>query len=369
VGLLTIIGWAVIGLIVAAVDQAVWPEEPGRATDRSTALKLCVGGAILGAFIGQTFGWFVFGQPLGFVCSVAGAILLLSIYRSRRKPAPASGSAPQFPGIDATLPAYVRDTTGGAFTSASDRRTSTVTATPSERPKHHAGVRFIEALGWGAVCAVAAAISGFLGFAIASTLYPQLHSGFPIALLIIPFGMILGFLAAATTRLVRPLWTAAPMSLTVIGIALVYGALILNWGRGNAREARVIAEIEPEPVIALPCDATLCAPADPPMQWTIQGDLRLQETAGLGGTVNEISITSSPEGKPFKGSVSGPMVYYRAGQIPGTRRVRSGEVNVYPIRYSYRTNNGFPRRTISVGIQFTDRAGHFAYGLATWHVR
>jgi hypothetical protein len=364
-GLLTTIGWAVIGLIVAAVDQAVWPDQsdqPDRAADRSTTLKLCVGGAILGAFVGQTFGWFVFGQPLGFVCSAAGAILLLSIHRSRRKSAASSWSgsfepAPESPGgPGATLPPYLRNRTDGAIASVA-------------RPKNNAGVRFIEAMGWGAVCAPAAAICGVAGLVIASTLYPQRYNQFPPGLFFIPLGIIFGFLAAATTRLARPQWTVTQMSLAAVGIALVYGALMLNYGRGHARPAVVVAAVDPEPATAVPCDATLCAPADPPMQWTIQGNLRVQETAGLGGTVDEISITSSPDGRPFEGSVSGPNVFYRAGQIPGTRRVRSGEVSVYPIRYSYRTNNGFSRRTISVSLQFTDGAGHFAYGLATWHVR
>jgi hypothetical protein len=350
-GLLTTVGWAVIGLIVAAVDQAMWPDQPDqrdqpdRATDRSTALKLCVGGAILGAFIGQTFGWFVFGQPLGFVCSAGGAILLLSIYRSRRKSAASSGAAPESPGVGSVANSSI------------------------ERPRHHAAVRFIEALGWGALCGPAAAISGAAGLWIATTLYPQRYSQFPPGFFFIPLGIIFGFLAATTTRLARSKWTAAQMAMAVLSIALVYGALIFNWGRGHARPAEVIAAVDPEPATAVPCDAALCAAADPPLQWTIQGNLRVQETAGLGGTVDEISITSSNDGRPFKGSVSGPNIFYRAGQIPGPRSVRSGEANVYPIRYSYRTNNGFPRRTISVGLQFTDGAGRRAYGAATWHVR
>src|SRR5689334_14091425 len=66
IGTIGIAAWVVVGLIVAALEKSL---RPGRDADNSAVTLVCVGGAVLGAFFGQTFGWYVFGQPLGFVFS------------------------------------------------------------------------------------------------------------------------------------------------------------------------------------------------------------------------------------------------------------------------------------------------------------
>jgi uncharacterized membrane protein YeaQ/YmgE (transglycosylase-associated protein family) len=79
--------WAlIIGLVVGAVAKLLMPgKDPG-----GIILTTIIGiaGSLLAAFLGQALGWYQPGQAAGFVASVVGAILLLSIYRMfRHRPA------------------------------------------------------------------------------------------------------------------------------------------------------------------------------------------------------------------------------------------------------------------------------------------
>jgi uncharacterized membrane protein YeaQ/YmgE (transglycosylase-associated protein family) len=44
-------------------------------------MLLGIGGSILAGFIGRALGWYQQSEPVGFIASVIGAILLLAIYR------------------------------------------------------------------------------------------------------------------------------------------------------------------------------------------------------------------------------------------------------------------------------------------------
>jgi uncharacterized membrane protein YeaQ/YmgE (transglycosylase-associated protein family) len=75
--------WAlIIGLVVGAVAKFLMPgKDPGGIL---TTSLIGVAGSFLATFIGQALGWYDRGQPAGFIASVIGAILLLSIYRMFR---------------------------------------------------------------------------------------------------------------------------------------------------------------------------------------------------------------------------------------------------------------------------------------------
>jgi uncharacterized membrane protein YeaQ/YmgE (transglycosylase-associated protein family) len=75
--------WAlIIGLVVGAVAKFLMPgKDPGGIL---TTSLIGVAGSFLATFIGQAIGWYDRGQPAGFIASVIGAILLLSIYRMFR---------------------------------------------------------------------------------------------------------------------------------------------------------------------------------------------------------------------------------------------------------------------------------------------
>ena len=72
--------WTIIlGLIVGAVAKLIMP---GR--DPSgwiITLVLGIAGSFLGTFLGRAVGWYQEGQSAGFIASVVGAVILLTIYR------------------------------------------------------------------------------------------------------------------------------------------------------------------------------------------------------------------------------------------------------------------------------------------------
>ncbi len=72
--------WAlIIGLVVGAVAKLLMPgRDPGGIIITSL---LGIAGSLVATFIGQALGWYREGQAAGFIMSVVGAIILLSLYR------------------------------------------------------------------------------------------------------------------------------------------------------------------------------------------------------------------------------------------------------------------------------------------------
>ncbi len=69
----------IIGLIIGAVAKLLMPG--GGPGGLVVTILLGIGGAVTAAFIGQSIGWYSYGQPVGFLASVLGAMFLLVIYR------------------------------------------------------------------------------------------------------------------------------------------------------------------------------------------------------------------------------------------------------------------------------------------------
>jgi uncharacterized membrane protein YeaQ/YmgE (transglycosylase-associated protein family) len=44
-------------------------------------MLLGVAGALVAGFLGRSLGWYREGEPVGFIASLVGAILLLALYR------------------------------------------------------------------------------------------------------------------------------------------------------------------------------------------------------------------------------------------------------------------------------------------------
>ena len=79
---------AIIGLIVGALAKFIMPgKDPGGIW---ITMALGIVGSIVATWIGRAIGWYSEGQSAGFLMSIAGAILLLYIYRLIR-----GRSAPQ----------------------------------------------------------------------------------------------------------------------------------------------------------------------------------------------------------------------------------------------------------------------------------
>ena len=69
----------IIGLVVGAVAKFLMPgKDPGGIW---ITMIIGIAGSIIATYIGQAIGCYRAGQGAGFIMSVAGAILLLFIYR------------------------------------------------------------------------------------------------------------------------------------------------------------------------------------------------------------------------------------------------------------------------------------------------
>lgn len=86
--MLSLIWAAIIGLIIGALAKFIMPgKDPGGIL---ITMALGIVGSIVATWIGRAIGLYQEGQSAGFLMSIAGAILLLYIYRLIR-----GRSAPQ----------------------------------------------------------------------------------------------------------------------------------------------------------------------------------------------------------------------------------------------------------------------------------
>ena len=69
---------AVVGFVVGLIARAILPGTQSLGIIL-TALLGIAGGLIAG-FAGQALGWYAPGQPVGFIASVVGAIVLLFVW-------------------------------------------------------------------------------------------------------------------------------------------------------------------------------------------------------------------------------------------------------------------------------------------------
>jgi uncharacterized membrane protein YeaQ/YmgE (transglycosylase-associated protein family) len=77
--MIPVLGWIVFGLIVGAIAKLLMPgRDPGGII---ITVLLGIAGALIGGFIGQALGWYGPNDNAGFLMSVAGAIILLALYR------------------------------------------------------------------------------------------------------------------------------------------------------------------------------------------------------------------------------------------------------------------------------------------------
>jgi uncharacterized membrane protein YeaQ/YmgE (transglycosylase-associated protein family) len=76
---MSIIGAIFIGLIVGIIAKLLMPgRDPG---GWIITILLGLGGSLVAGYLGRALGWYQDGQPVGFLASIIGAILLLALYR------------------------------------------------------------------------------------------------------------------------------------------------------------------------------------------------------------------------------------------------------------------------------------------------
>jgi uncharacterized membrane protein YeaQ/YmgE (transglycosylase-associated protein family) len=69
----------VIGLLIGVVAKLLMPgRDPGGCI---ITMLIGVAGSFVASYVGQKMGWYEQGQPVGFIASVIGAMLLLLLYR------------------------------------------------------------------------------------------------------------------------------------------------------------------------------------------------------------------------------------------------------------------------------------------------
>ena len=73
------LGWIIFGLIVGIIAKLLMPgRDPGGFV---ITILLGIAGALLGGFVGRALGLYGLGESAGFLMSLLGAILLLTLYR------------------------------------------------------------------------------------------------------------------------------------------------------------------------------------------------------------------------------------------------------------------------------------------------
>jgi uncharacterized membrane protein YeaQ/YmgE (transglycosylase-associated protein family) len=75
---------AVIGFVVGLVARAILPGTQSLGIILTAVLGIA--GSFLAGFAGRALGWYTDGQPIGFLASVVGAIVLLFIVGKLKGP-------------------------------------------------------------------------------------------------------------------------------------------------------------------------------------------------------------------------------------------------------------------------------------------
>lgn len=82
---MSIISTILIGLIVGLIARAVKPGDDKLGWIMTIILGIA--GAFLASFVGSSMGWYVQGEPAGWIASIIGAVVLLIIYSLIRRKA------------------------------------------------------------------------------------------------------------------------------------------------------------------------------------------------------------------------------------------------------------------------------------------
>jgi uncharacterized membrane protein YeaQ/YmgE (transglycosylase-associated protein family) len=73
------LSWVIFGAIVGIIAKLLMPgRDPGGFI---ITILLGIVGAMLGGFLGRSLGFYREGEPAGYIMSIAGAMLILFLYR------------------------------------------------------------------------------------------------------------------------------------------------------------------------------------------------------------------------------------------------------------------------------------------------
>ncbi len=75
---MSIIGTIIVGLIVGLIARAIKPGNDSMGWIMT--ILLGIAGSFLAGYVGQAMGWYMVGEPAGWIASVVGAIVLLALW-------------------------------------------------------------------------------------------------------------------------------------------------------------------------------------------------------------------------------------------------------------------------------------------------
>jgi hypothetical protein len=246
----------------------------------------------------------------------------------------------------------------------------------SESPEPSIFASMASGFGWGALSALAAAFGGIVGHLAGVWIYPQKYEQIPSILFFIPLGLLLGFFAGLWARLTRPEWLSGRVSIVAFS-GIAYAIAMFWYANSHALPPEFLVDFEPYVARAEPCTAATCPQANPPLDWTVEGHVKIRAIR-MTGNVDAIFMAAQVE---FEGSPQlrrgdrfiekesfGPKVRLTGDDIVGPHTVRSGQTVSYPIRYSYRTRGGQSRRSIVVSVEYSDTKGGHHQVWRQWEV-
>jgi uncharacterized membrane protein YeaQ/YmgE (transglycosylase-associated protein family) len=76
--LCAVLGTIIVGLLIGAIARWIKPGE--QAIGWIMTALIGVGGAIVATYVGQSLGWYARGAHAGFLASVGGAVVLLTVF-------------------------------------------------------------------------------------------------------------------------------------------------------------------------------------------------------------------------------------------------------------------------------------------------
>ncbi|UJF24040.1 GlsB/YeaQ/YmgE family stress response membrane protein [Suttonella sp. R2A3] len=82
--MMDLLAMLVIGFIAGLLARAIFPGDDKLGC--FLTIGLGIAGSFVAGFIGRGLGWYSEGEPVGFIMSVLGAILILFIYNKVKNP-------------------------------------------------------------------------------------------------------------------------------------------------------------------------------------------------------------------------------------------------------------------------------------------
>ena len=80
---MSVLSWLISGLIIGVLAKLFMPgRDPGGFI---VTILLGIVGAFVASYIGQVLGWYLPGEPAGWIMSILGAVVVLAIYRAVKK--------------------------------------------------------------------------------------------------------------------------------------------------------------------------------------------------------------------------------------------------------------------------------------------